>query len=135
MQEPSVPDAHLALALAKEGRISGAEMLSRLAAGHVVVPTSEMPRLEGNTITGWRPATLSRADGSQWLAAFTTSKLASDFCDAEPTYGFYVEVSTRWLLATLPEGYGIVFNLRTPFQLDWNPQGLAKYRRDVLGSV
>ena len=109
------------------------EHIAQLVAGKVAVPCADMPRIENGVITGWRPATASRADGSQWLIAFTTSELASAFCDRNPDFGFYIDVDTQWALRAMPAQHGIVFDLGTEDMFSWNAQGLAKYKRDVLG--
>jgi hypothetical protein len=109
------------------------EHIAQLVAGKVSVPVSEMPRLENSRITGWNPATASRADGSQWMIAFTTEEGASKFCDGNPDFGFYVTVDTTWALSSMPPNHGIVFDLGTEDMFTWNAQGLAKYKKDVLG--
>lgn len=42
-------------------------------------------------------------------------------------------VDTAWLLRNISPESSIVFNLRTDEILEWNAQGLAKYKQDVLG--
>jgi hypothetical protein len=133
MNEADLPAAHNAIRLFKQGKLHPRDMLQQLVAGKVVVPTSELPRTEDNQITGWRPATVAKADGSQWLLAFTTQPLASEFCAREPEYGFYLNLEMRWVLGALPANHGIVFNLRSEDQFEWSAAGLAKYLRDVLG--
>lgn len=124
---------HEAIRLSKAGQLHPKEMLEILVAGQISVPTTEMPRIENARITGWHPATASKADGSQWVIAFTTEELASAFCDHDPDFGFYYTVDTRWVLQSLPADHGIVFNLGTPEMFAWNAEGLAKYKKDVLG--
>jgi hypothetical protein len=133
MNDAELPAAHRAIRLFKQGKLHPREMLEQLVAGKVVVPTTEMPRIEDNRIAGWRPATASKADGSLWLLAFTTKQLASAFCDNEPHFGFYFDVDTRWVLGALPANCGIAFNLRSADQFEWSAAGLAKYMHDVLG--
>jgi hypothetical protein len=133
MTDEETPIAHQAIRLAKQGRMPGKELLDHLVAGKLAVPTSELPQIEGGVITGWRPATASKADGSQWLIAFTLPELASAYCGREPEHGFYFDVDARWVLKMLPPQYGIVFNLRTEDMFEWNAQGRAKYEKDVLG--
>jgi len=109
------------------------EHIAQLVAGKVSVPVADMPRIEYARLTGWHPATASRADGSQWMIAFTTEELASRFCDVHPEFGFYITVDTQWALQSMPDGHGIVFDLGSDSMFSWNAQGLAKYKKDVLG--
>jgi len=127
------PAAHRAIREAKQGRLHPREMLEQLVAGKLTVPTSDMPDLTYGKVSGWRPALLGKADGSRWLVAFTTTAGASAYMDENPEYGFHVEVDTRWVLQGLPDGVGIVFNIGAPEHFEWNAQGLAKYKKDVLG--
>lgn len=127
------PAAHRAIRDAKQGRLHPREMLEQLVAGTLTVPNSALPEIEHGKISGWHPAVLAKADGSRWLVAFTTRAGASAYMDENPEYGFYVDVDTRWVLQGLPAGVGIVFNLGAPEHFEWNAQGLAKYRKDVLG--
>jgi hypothetical protein len=125
---------HEAIRQAKAGEISSQELLQHLVEGKVDVPAMDLPEIENGVITGWKPATLGKADGSQWLVAFTARELASAFMDKDPQYGFYVNVDMHWiLLRALPKDHGIVFNVGSPEQLQWNAAGIAKYKTDVLG--
>jgi len=108
-------------------------MIEQLVAGKIGVPVSEMPLIRDGAITGWKPATVSKAGGSLWLVAFTTKELASAFCDSDPDYGFYIDVETQWVLRAMPEQHGIVFDLGSESMFAWSAQGLAKYKKDVLG--
>lgn len=133
MTDEAIPKAHEALRLCKQGKLGGKEMMDALVAGKLHVPTSDLPRMENGVITGWRPVTASKADGSEWLLAYTTVAGVGAYCDANPDHGLYISVDTIWVLRNIPETWGIVFNLRTEDQLEWNAQGLAKYRKNVLG--
>jgi len=66
---------HEAIRLAKAGQLHPKELLEHLVAGKVAIPLAEAPRVEEGSITGWKPATVSKPDGSQWLVAFTTNEL------------------------------------------------------------
>jgi hypothetical protein len=126
--------SHEAIRLAKAGQISPQELLEHLVEGKVDVPAMDLPEIENGVITGWKPATLAKADGSRWLVAFTARELASAFMDKDPDYGFYANVDMHWiLLKALPQDHGIVFNIGSPEQLEWNAAGLAKYKKDVFG--
>jgi len=133
MSDEAIPKAHEALRLCKQGKMGGKEMMELLVAGQLHVPTSDLPRIENGVITGWRPVTASKADGSTWLLAFTTAAGASAYCEHNPDHGLYFSADTMWVLRNIPDGWGIVFNLRTEDQLEWNPQGLSKYKANVLG--
>ena len=123
---------HEALRLAKQGTISSKEMLTRLASGKLVVPVAELPRIENNVITAWRPANVSRVDGSQWLLAFTSEELAAAFSQSEPSYPLQMSMSTAAVLEMLPTTWGIVLNLRTEDMITWNAAGVAKFKKDFL---
>ena len=41
-------------------------------------------------------------------------------------------IDTQWALRAMPEQHGIVFDLGTEQMFQWNAQGLAKYKKDVL---
>jgi hypothetical protein len=133
MTEQAVPAAHLALQLGKHGRIPGDEMLRQLSTGHLVVPLSEPPTIEDGAITTWKPATASRADGSQWLIAFTTPELAFAYCRKTPDYGHCMTVETNWVLLMLPSGLNLVLNPNSPYMLEWDAESVARYTKDVLG--
>jgi len=133
MTDEAIPRAHEALRLARQGKMGGKEMMDLLVAGQVHVPTSQQPRIENGVVTGWNPVTASKADGSEWLLAFTTTAGAGAYCEANPDHGLHFSVDTLWVLGNIPETWGIVFNLRTEDMLEWNAQGLAKYRKTVLG--
>ena len=133
MSDETLPEAHLAIRLAKEGRLSGKDMLGYLVAGKITVPLTEPPRIENGKIADWHPATASREDGTHWLIAFTLPEMASAFGDVETQYGFYMTVDTRWVLERLPPQFGIVFNLRSEEMFEWKAEGLGKYKKDFLG--
>ena len=133
MNDTDIPAAHRAIQLGKKGLLPGKQVLEQLVDGKVAVPIHELPRIEKGVITAWRPASVSKADGSQWIVAYTLSALAAAFCESNPATGLYVDVDTRWMLSMLPDSYGVVFNLRTPDMLEWNAAGLAKFKKDVLG--
>ncbi len=124
--------SHEALRAAKQGKISSQEMLTILAAGQLVVPVAELPRIENGVITGWRPATVSKADGSQWLLAYTSADLAAAFSQSEPAYPLQMSTTTAWIVETLPATWGIVLNLRTEDMITWNAAGVAKFKKDFL---
>jgi len=126
--------AHRAIRLSKLGQLHPRDMLAALVDGSVIVPSSQMPELTQGRISAWKPAQLAKPDGSHWVVAFTDQALASAWCDANPEYGFYFEVGTRWLLRALPQGAGIVFNMGTDaVMFQWAAHGVAKYAHDVLG--
>ena len=133
MNDKTVPAAHQAIRLAKHNEMSPADLLSHLVNGKVSIPMKDMPTIEGQKIKDWSPPVLTHPDGSRWLMAFTTPELASDFCspDGMP---YYISVDTRWVLHTLPAGIGMIFNLKSDDEyFQWSADGIASYKRDVLG--
>lgn len=134
MTENTIPDAHLAIQMAKEQKITTGEMLQRLVMGKVVVPLTEPPKIKDEMIEHWHPAILTAANGSSWIPAFTTPELSAAFRENEPRYVSSVRVETRWLLYNLPEGYGIVFNTGSGEEemFQWGAEGIAKYKKDFF---
>ena len=136
MSEPDLPEAHLALQLAKDEKITTGEMLQRLVMAKVVIPLTEPPKLKDDMIEHWHPAILSNAsDGTQWLAAFTTAELCAAFCAKEPMYTSSVRVETRWMLYNMPPGFGLLINPGSGEgeMFQWGAEGLAKYKKDFFG--
>lgn len=133
MSDDTVPEAHIALQLCKQGKLGGRDMIEAVVAGKLWVPQFEPPVMEDGRITGWRPSSASKADGSQWLIAYTCDALATAWCHQNPDQATCMEVETRWVLAMLPKDWGIAFNFRTADMLEWNASGRAKYEKDVLG--
>jgi hypothetical protein len=133
MTDESIPVAHEAIRLAKQGKMSGKEMLSKLVQAKWIVPLAEVPLIENGRVQNWHPATVSKEDGSQWVVAFTLQSLASAFCDQEPGYSTYIDVDAFWVLENLPPELGIVMNFRTEDMFQWKADGVVKYKREVLG--
>jgi hypothetical protein len=133
MSDDILPPAHLAIRMAKEGRMSGKEMLDELMAGTITIPLLQPAVIENDEIAEWRPATSKQDDGSEWLVAFTLPQLAAAFGAIETQFGHLLTVETRWLLARLPPHFGIVFNVGSEEMFEWKAEGLAKYRKEVLG--
>jgi hypothetical protein len=133
MAGEQVPAAHRAIQLAKQGQLPGKDLLAQLVAGRISVPVSQAPRIDNGKVSDWSPVTATKADGSQWLLAYTLPALASAYCERNPEHGLYVTVDTRWVLQAMPTGHGIVFNLETPEMFQWNAVGVVKYLKDVLG--
>ena len=99
------------------------------------MPIAELPHVSSDVlkgITGWRPANVSRADGSQWLVAFTSEELAAAFSESEPAYPLQMSAATAWVVEMLPPDWGIVLNLRTEDMITWNAAGVAKFKQDFL---
>jgi len=133
MSGDEIPKAHEALRLCKQGKMPGREMIELVVAGKLWVPMTGPPVFEQGRITGWTPASASKADGSQWLIAFTCDEHATSWCHQNPDQATCMTADTRWVLTMLPKEWGIVFNLRTEDMLEWNAAGRAKYEKDVLG--
>jgi hypothetical protein len=134
MTDESMPLAHQAIRLLKQGRMQGKEMLSHLVQGKLSVPVAELPEIvDARHLRNWSPATVSKADGSQWLVAYTLEALAHAFAEQHPDYPLVMTVDTTWVLDRLPDSYGIAINFRTEDVMEWNAQGLARFKKDVLG--
>lgn len=127
-------NTHEAIQLARKGEISTAEMLERLVNGWLFVPLAGPPQMAGNAIERWKPATVSKGDGSQWLVAFTDTELASEFAKHNSSYEHGLRTQTDWVLQALPEEHGLVFNLGSSDMFEWNAKGVKHYKAEVLSS-
>ncbi|MGO4223640.1 SseB family protein [Lysobacter sp. TAF61] len=123
--------AHEAIQQARIGRLPIQEMLAILARSSLFVPLASPPEIDGEAITAWKPSTVSKADGSQWVVAFTNTDQASEFCKQTPAYSHGLSVGTKWLLQVLPPGHGIVINIGTAQGFEWNAGGIAEYKARV----
>ncbi len=124
-------DPHEAIRLAKQGQLHPHEMLAHLVAGTIMVPLVDVPVIENARVTAWHPVSLSKEDGSQWIAAFTTNELGSKYCD-ENQLQTYLTVDTLWVLDALPREHGIVFDIGSETMFQWSAAGIAKYKADML---
>lgn len=124
--------SHRAVTEFIEGEISSQQMLARLVAGFISVPLAEPPKMAQDNIQSWKPATVSKHDGSQWLVAFTSTEAASSFGSLNH-YPFGISTSTKWVLDELPPGHGIVFNLGSQYLFEWSAEEISQYRLEVLG--
>ena len=66
ISDENLSSSHQAIELARQGRISVKEMLDRLASANLFVPLAEPPLMDGQRVRSWKPATLSKNDGSIW---------------------------------------------------------------------
>jgi hypothetical protein len=122
-----------AIQLARQGRIPANEMLGSLFAGGLFVPLSAPPEMNGESIKSWKPATVSKGDGSQWLVAFTDADMAAQFSKHNPSYSHGMRVDARWVLRTVPPDYGLVVNMGSPESMfEWNAEGLSRYKAEGL---
>jgi SseB protein N-terminal domain len=124
--------SHQAVTQFIKGEISVPQMLPRLVAGFISVPLAEPPKMAQDNIESWKPATVSKHDGSQWLVAFTSTQAASSFSSLN-NYPFGISTSTKWVLDVLPPAHGIVFNLGSQYLFEWSAEGISQYKLEVLG--
>lgn len=130
------PNAQEAIRLAREGRLPVSEMLHRLVESNLHVPLDGEPELDGDIIRSWKPATVSKGDGSRWLVAFTSAELSAQFVKQYPAFAYGLDTGARWVLTSIPPQHGLVVNMGfTHINFEWPAEGLARYRRDVLGCV
>ncbi len=129
-QSPFVPEdaSHRAVTQFIKGEVPEEEMLARLVAGFISVPLAEPPKMEQGNIKSWKPATVSKPDGSQWLVAFTDTEAASLF-GSQNGYSFGLSTGTRWVLQVLPPGYGLVINLGSQYLFEWSAEEVSEYMR------
>jgi hypothetical protein len=126
--------AHEAIRLARQGKLPISDMINCLVASNLHVPLDGEPELEGNMIRSWKPATVSKGDGSKWLVAFTDSELSTQFVKQYPAFGYGLDTGARWVLTSIPPQHGLVVNLGyAEINFEWAAEGLTRYRREVLG--
>jgi hypothetical protein len=124
--------SHQAIELARQGRISVKEMLDRLASANLFLPLAEPPLMDGQRVKSWKPATVSKTDGSQWVVAFSSADLTVAFSKQNPVYSHGLSVKTKWILQLLPEAHGLVVNIGSANMFEWSAEGLLRYKADVL---
>jgi hypothetical protein len=128
--EEQLSSEHVAIQLARQGRIPVKDMLESLVAGRVFVPLAAPPQIDGDAIRSWNPATVSKADGSQWLVAFTNAQLAAQFTKQNSHYSHGIQVSTRWVLEALPPACGLAVNIgEAESMFEWSADGLCRYKK------
>src|SRR5690349_8296194 len=111
ISDENLSSSHQAIELARQGRITVKEMLDRLVLANLIVPLAEPPLMDGQRVRSWKPATVSKSDGSQWVVAFSSSDLATAFSKQNPSYSHGLSVNTKWILQLLPEAHGLVVNI------------------------
>ena len=114
------------------GEISEQEMLARLFGGFIYVPLAEAPKMEQGRLKGWKPATVSKPDASQWLVAFTDSEAASSFA-VQNDYSFGLSTGTEWVLGVLPPGHGLVLNPGSQYLFEWSAEAISLYKLEASG--
>lgn len=124
--------AREAIQLARQGRIPVKEMLSTLIASSLFVPLAAPPEMDGENIKSWKPATVSKGDGSQWLVTFTDAEVSAQFSKQNTGYSHGMRIDARWVLRAVPPGHGLVVNMSTPESMfEWNAEGLSRYIAEV----
>jgi hypothetical protein len=124
--------ADSAIARGRAGAIPVEDMLGELMRAQILIPLAGAPTIENNRLVRWKPATVSKPDGTQLLLAFTSDDLLSAFAKRNPEYPYAFLIGARWVLGVLPDAHGILFNVGGENGFEWSAKGLAEYRRDVL---
>ncbi len=131
--EKQAVEVREAIQLARQGRMPVKEMLGLLVAGNLFVPLAAPPEMNSEGIKSWKPATVKKGDGSQWLVAFTEAGMSSQFSQQNPSYSHGMSVAAHWVLRVVPPGHGLVVNIGSPESMfEWNAEGLSRYRADVV---
>jgi len=133
ISDEKLSSSHQAIELARQGRVSVKEMLDRLASATLFVPLAEPPIMDGQRVKSWKPATLSKNDGSQWVVTFSSLDLATTFGKQNPVYSHGLSVETKWLIQALPQAHGLVVNVGSASMFEWNAEGLLRYKTEVFG--
>jgi len=122
-------EADAAIAGARQGTLGVDDMLRAVLAAQVLVPLVDAPKMEGDRIAFWNPATISkRADGSLYHVAFTDPAVAAEYVKGNPTHPYVLLVEASWLAQVVPPGQGIAFNLGSENSFEWSAEGVAEHR-------
>ena len=122
-------EADAAIREARAGRMSVPDMVKVVVAAQVYVPLAAEPVMEGNKITRWKPATITKqADGSKLLVAFTDQKLLTAFSRKAAEYPVAFLADVGWILGALPPAHGIGFNLDGENWFEWTAEAVAVHR-------
>jgi hypothetical protein len=132
ISDGNLSSSHQAIELARQGRITVKEMLDRLASANLFIPLAEPPLMDGQRVRSWKPATVSKADRSQWVVAFSSTELAAAFSKQNTVYSHGLSVKTKWVLQSLPDAHGLVVNIGSANMFEWNAEGVHRYKADVL---
>jgi hypothetical protein len=121
--------ADAAIAEARQGALGVDEMLQAVLAAQVLVPLAGAPEVEGDRITFWNPATITkRSDGSLYHVAFTDPAVAAEYVKGNPSHAYVLLVEAGWLVQIVPPGQGIAFNLGSENSFEWSAEGVAEHR-------
>jgi len=125
-------EAGEAIRAAWAGRLSTREMLRSVLAAQVMIPLAEPPVTDGARLLSWKPATVSRdADGEQFVVVFTDEELDGKYAKWRPEYPYRLRVGADWLIAVLPAGHGIIFNLGGgEIMFEWPASEILAYQAD-----
>ena len=122
-------EADAAINEARQGKLSVEDMLRAVLAAQVLVPLAEPPKMEGDRIAFWNPATITkRADGSLYHVAFTDPQTAAAYVKGNPSHAYVLLVEASWLAQIVPPGQGIAFNLGSENSFEWGAEGVAEHR-------
>ena len=132
LTEENLSTSHTAVTLLLEGKISDEEALPILVAGFIFVPLAKEPEGDGTHIKKWNPAIVAKADGSQWVLAFTNKEDHMAFA-ARENYRFALTTSTDWVLGALPPEHGLMLNMGTAHYLEWSAEGIRRFRSGLIG--
>jgi hypothetical protein len=125
-------EAGEAIRAARAGRLPTQQMLQSILATQVIVPLAEPPVMDGARLLSWRPATVSKdANGEQFVVVFTDEELDVKYARWRPEYPYRLRVGADWLIAVLPAGHGIVFNLGGgEIMFEWPARDILAYGAD-----
>ncbi|HEX7314404.1 MAG TPA: SseB family protein [Pyrinomonadaceae bacterium] len=132
LTEENLSMSHIAVTQLQEGKISDEEALAILAAGFIIVPLGKEPERDGTNIKKWSPATVSKADGSGWVLAFTNKEAHMAFVERE-NYPFALTTSTDWVLGAMPPEHGLMLNMGTAYHLEWSAEGIRRFGSGLIG--
>lgn len=132
LTEENLSIAHMAVTQLQEGKISDVEALPILVAGFIIVPLAKEPERDGFNIKKWSPATVSKADGSGWVLAFTNKEAHMAFVERQ-NYPFALTTRTDWVLGAIPPEHGLMLNMGTAHYLEWSAEGIRRFGAGLIG--
>jgi hypothetical protein len=83
----------------------------------------------------WKPASVAKSDGEQFLLVFTDGTVHSAFAKHNPEYSYGFLVNAGWVVGILPPKHGMLFNPGGDNAFEWSASGIANYVRHVHGDA
>lgn len=131
MEGKGTKEAEQAILDGSQGKVQINEMLVKIIAAQVFVPLSEPPKMDGDKMKSWQPATVSHPERGDYLVTFTNEDTRNAFIDSNPTYKFGMMIEVQFLVTILPPNHGILFNLGGESCFEWDRRGIFAYQQTM----